>query len=177
MNKIEYEKIINNIVIPLSNELLASNNNKLYDVLKLKKEFNDKLLNEINMLISYVKGNLVISPEIDRHKISACLMCALEKYSPFLISKKGYNCEDLFYSNELLAFYSAISLLECYTPGLKILFPKITYTARDIDPFVKSFCESLYISKNNKQLKYNILTFSESLFLLEYNSLSDNSTQ
>lgn len=177
MNKPVYEGIVKNILLPLSNELLESENNKLYDAIKIKKKFDDKLLDKINELICFVKGNLVISHEIDRHKISACLMCAVEIYSPFSISKKGYNCEDLFFANELLAIYSAISLLECYNPELKIVFPNTQYRARDINPFVKTFCESLYISKNNKKLKYSILIFSENLFWLEYSSLLKNNTQ
>lgn len=177
MNKPVYEEIVKNILTPLSNELIQSENNKLYDAIKIKKKFDDKLLDKINELICFVKGNLVISHEIDRHKISACLMCAIEMYSPFSILKKGYNCEDLFFANELLAIYSAISLLECYNNELKIVFPNTQYKARDINPFVKTFCESLYISKNNKQLKYSILNFSGNLFWLEYSSRLLHNTQ
>lgn len=170
MNQSEYEKIVKNIIIPLADELLSSKNNELYNAIKIKKEFDDILLKKINKLIRYLKNNIVISNEIDRHKIAACLMCAIVDYSPFKICKKGYNCEELFFANELLAIYSAISLLECYTPSLKIKFPNTTYEKRVINPYVRTLCTSLYISKNNKQVKYTLLSNANILFLLEMGS-------
>lgn len=166
MNENEYKEIIKNIVTPLSDEILSCKNNKLYHVVKLTKNFDEKLLIEINKFILHIKNNIVIS-DMDRHKTSACLALAIIKYSPFSISKKGYNLENLFYANELLGIYSAISILECYDKSLKIVFPKTCYTANDIDPYVKTLCASLYDSKNNKNLKYNILSLSNILFLLE----------
>lgn len=174
MSKEEYEKIIKNIIIPLANEILSCKNNKLYHVVKLRKEFDDKLLNEINKLVSYIKDSIVITTEMDRHKISACLAYAIIKYSPFSISKNGYNLENLFYANELLGIYSSISLLECYNTNTKIIFPNTCFTANDIDPYIKSLCASLYVSKNNKQLKYNVLSLSNILFLLEEYSRQNN---
>lgn len=176
MTEIDYNKIIQNIVMPLTNEILSSSNNKLYHVVKLKKEFNNQFLNEVNKMTSYIKNNIIITSEMDRHKISACLTYAIIKYSPFSISKKGYNLENLFYANELLGIYSAISLLECYNKDLKIVFPNTQYTSNDIDPYIKTLCTSLYVSKNNKQLKYNILSLANILFLLEEYSI-DKSTQ
>lgn len=174
MSKEEYEKIIKNIIIPLANEILSCKNNELYHVVRLKKEFDDKLLNEINKLISYIKDSIVITDEMDRHKVSACLAYAIIKYSPFLVSKHGYNLENIFYANELLGIFSAISLLECYNTNIKIIFPKTCFTASDIDPYVKSLCASLYVSKNNKNLKYNVLSLSNILFLLEEYSKQNN---
>ena len=173
MNQNEYEKIVKNIIIPLSEELLSSKNNELYNAIKIKKEFDDKLLNKINKLIYYLKKNIVITDEIDRHKIAACLMCAIVDYSPFKIYKKGYNCEDLHFANEILAIYSAISLLECYTPELKIKFPSTIYETRDIDSYIRTLCTSLYICKNNKHFKYSLLNYANILFLLEVGSLND----
>lgn len=167
MTEIDYKKIIQNIVIPLANEMILSQNNKLYHVIKLKKEFDNKLLIEINKMTSYIKNSIVITSEMDRHKICACLAYAIIKYAPFSISKRGYNLENLFYANELLGVYSAISLLECYTQNVKIIFPPTYYTANDIDPYIKTLCTSLYVSKNSKHLKYNILSFANILFLLE----------
>lgn len=167
MTKNDYQKIVKNIIIPLTNEILSSENNKLYHVVKLKKEFDYKLLNEINKLIMYIRKNAVITHEIDRHKISACVAYALIRYSPLSVSKNGYNLENLFYANELLGVYSALSLLECYDSNLKIVFPNTYYTANDVDPYIKTLCESLYLGKNNKQLKYNVLYLANILFLLE----------
>lgn len=175
MNETEYNKIVQNIIIPLATEILSSTNNKLYHVLKLKKEFDKKLLYEINKMISYIKNNVVITPEIDIHKTSACLTYAIIKYSPFSITKKGYGLEDLIYANELLGIYSAISLLECYKPNIKIVFPHTNYSANIIDPYIKTLCMSLYISKNNKHLKYNILSLANIIFLLEVYSEEKNS--
>ena len=175
MTKNEYEKIVNNIIIPISNEILTSKNNELYHVIKLRKEFDDRLLNEINKLILFIQNNIVITPTIDRHKTSACLMLAIIKYSPFQIMKSGYNLENLFYANELLGIYSAISLLECYTPDLKISFPKTIYTANDVDPYIKTLCTSIYISKRKKQLKYDVSNIAQILYLLEQFSLYNSS--
>lgn len=169
----EYEKIINNIISPIADEILTSKNNKTYKTVTLKKEFDYKLLNEINKLISFVKNNAVSTSEIDRHKMSACLMCALIKYSPFKITKNGYGLENLFYANELLGIYSGISLLECSIPHLKIVFPKTIYESNDIDPYIKTLCASLYIGKNQRQLKYCILYLANILFLLEKNSIQN----
>lgn len=167
MTEIEYNKITHNIVIPLANEIMSSQNNNLYHLIKLKKEFDNKLLIEINKMTSYIKNSIVITSEMDRHKICACLAYAIIKYSPFTISKKGYSLENLFFANELLGIYSAISLLECYNQNIKIIFPHTYYTANNIDPYIKTLCTSLYVSKNNKHLKYNILNLANILFLLE----------
>lgn len=167
MNKEEYEKIVQNIINPLSNEIIYSKNNELYHLVKLTKNFDDRLLNEINKFITFIKSSVMITSEIDRHKTSACIAYAIIKYSPFSISKKGYNLENLFFANELLSIYTAISFLECCKFSTKITFPKTCYNANDIDPYVKTLCLSLYISKNNRKLKYNVLTFANILFLLE----------
>lgn len=167
MNQNEYEKIVKSIIIPLSDELLNSKNNKLYNAIKIEKEFGDKLFNKINKLINYLKKNIVITDVIDRHKTAACLMCAIVDYSPFTIYKKGYNCEDLLFANELLAIYSAISILECYTPELKIKFPNTIYETRDVDSYIRTLCISLYTCKNSKQWKYSLLSYANILFLLE----------
>lgn len=171
MDKREYEKIINNIVLPIAEEILESPNNKRYKTISLIKDFDYKFLNEINKLISFLKKSAVATEEIDRHKMAACLMCAIIKYAPFKIVKKGYGLEDLFYANELLGIYSAVSLLECSVPNLKITFPRTKYESRDIDPYIKTLCTSLYIGKNEKQLKYCILYLANILFLLESNSM------
>lgn len=174
MNELVYEKIVKNIILPLSNDILSSQNNRMYHAIKLRKEFNNKLFNIINKFIFYLKSNVVSTIEIDEHKISACLMCAIVDYRPFIIMKKGYYFENLFYANELLGIYSVFSLLECYNPDLKIELPKtihIQNKCNDVDSYILSLCVSLYISKNNRQLKYSILNYSNILFLLESLSL------
>ena len=175
MNHNDYEKIVQNIIKPLTSELLTTQNNQLYHAVNLTKEFDEKLFNKINKYISYIKNNIVITQEMDVHKMSACLMCAIVDYYPFTISKKGYNCEDLFFANELLGVYSAISLLECYNSNLKITFPETTYTTREVPSYVRTLCTSLFICKNNRQLKYSILNYANILFLLEHSSSNNNS--
>lgn len=170
MNKSEYEEIKENIIKPLVNEILMSENNKLYKVVILDKDFGDDFFDKINHLIFYLKKSYVATDKLDRHKMSACLMSAILMYSPFKIKKKGYNLENLIYANELLSIYSAISLLECYTPGLKITFPNTNYEASDIDPYVKTLCTTLYMNKKNRQLKHNTMSYANILFLLEAQS-------
>ncbi len=74
----------------------------------------------------------------------------------FSISKKGYNLENLFFANKLLGIYMAVSFLECCDSNTKIIFPKTCYTANDIDPYVKTLCIFLYISRNNRKFKTKI---------------------
>lgn len=167
MEKSEYEKIKENIIEPLVDEILTSENNKLYNVVTLNKNFGDELFSKINQCILYVKKYFVITDELDRHKISACLLSAILMYSPFKIKKNGYNLENLIYANELLGIYAAISLLECYEPNLHIEFPSTIYKAKDIDPYVKTLCMALYMNKKNRQLKSNIMSYANILFLLE----------
>lgn len=174
INENDYIKVVENIILPLTNNILSSENNKLYHAIKLIKEFNNKLLVEINKLLFFVEKDIVITDKIDRHKIAACFAYAIQKYSPFLISKKYNNIEDIFYANELLGIYTAISILKCYTPTINIIFPKTMYKANNINPYIKTLCTALYIGKNNKQLKYSILYFANILFLLEEFSKQNN---
>lgn len=176
MEQNDYIEIVKKIIMPLVDELLNSKNNKLYNGIKIKKEFDDALLKKINKLIHFLKRNIVLSSGIDRHKKAACVMCAIVDYSPFRILKKGYNCEELFFANELLAIYTAISLLECYNQGMKIRFPDTTYEKRVLDPYIRTLCTSLYIGKNNRKVKYTLLSYANILFLLETGSLLDNNT-
>lgn len=167
INDEEYSKIVQNILIPLSDEIINSKNNRLYHLVKLTKEFDNRLLNEINKLINYIQKSIMVTSDIDRHKISSCIAFAIIKYSPFSISKKGYNLENLYFANEILGIYSAISFLECCNSNIKIIFPKTCYTTKDIDSYIKSLCITLYIGRNNKKLKYSILYLANILFLLE----------
>lgn len=167
MNKDEYEKLVLYIIKPLSDKILNSKNNKLYKAVKLRKEFNDNFYKVLNEKILFTKKATIITSEIDRHKLCACLICALEEFSPYKIYKKGYCLDDLFFANELLSIYSAISFLECYNTSTKIVFPSTKYKTKSIDSYIKTLCSALYMSKNNRRLKYNILTFSNILFLLE----------
>lgn len=172
MKKDDYDKIVSSIFIPLSQELLTSKNNKLYNSIKLEKEFSNKLFIEINKLISFTKNKFLITDVIDKHKIAACIMLAIEKYYPFSIKEKGYGCEDLFFSNELLGIYSSISFLENCTANLEIKFPITTYETKNINSYIKTLCVSLYSAKKNRKLKYSVLSFANIIFLLEYYSLN-----
>lgn len=177
MKKSDYEKIINNIIIPLTNEILKSDNNKKYNLVKLSKNFDDKLLKIINNYICFIKKSIMITNQIDRHKISACVMCAIIKYNPFSISKKGYNIENLFFANELLGIYTAVSILECYNKDLIITFPHTIYESDVIDPYVKTLCTALYINRNNRNIKYSIMDYANVLFFIERFSLNQNEYQ
>lgn len=177
MKKSDYEKIVDNIITPLSDKILTSDNNNLYQLVKLTKKYDERLLKIINNYISFLNNNIVLTDQIDRHKISACVMCAIIKYCPFTIYKDGYNIENLFYANELLGIYTAVSLLECYNNDLTITFPNTKYSSNIINSYVKTLCTSLYINKNSRNIKYSIISYANILYFLEIFSLEQNNTQ
>lgn len=120
---------------------------------------------------------------IDRHKVAACLMCAIEKIQPVfipfsikfkLLKENKKLSRQLSYINEYLAFYSAISILDAFYDDdekqgkvdrnrKRIIIPN---TFNNDYGYVFDFCLDLYFGKQRNML--NILTYANILFLLEY---------
>ena len=164
----DYDKIVKEILNPLAEEILTSENNIYYEAVELTKKFDEKLFKIFNKYIIYFcKSALydISESNLTRHKLAACLIGAIEFYSPFTISPKGNSCENLFFANELLAIYSGISFLECFDSNINISFPRISYTSRDINPYIKTLCQSLFNRK--KQIKNDISYLASILLLLE----------
>ncbi|WP_432366521.1 hypothetical protein [Blautia luti] len=182
MEKETYDRIWNNIIVPIYTNI---SNNDFYMYFN-KSRNKKKIFQKYNIIRDEFKKKYMDDSEvnIDRHKIASVMMAAIEEVYPIKISKKYVfqlwkNKEELdaryVYANETLAFFTALSIIENYKEygidgkiELKrktIVLPE-TFNESD---YAMNTCIDLYFSKRSKNI--NILTFSNVFFLLEKMSI------
>ena len=179
MKKEKFNEIYNNAIIKLKNELDPDN------ITKLKFSSYNKLFSKYQFSREYIKKYYMENPNenIDRHKIAACMMYSIIDIYPcyvplsekikMLCSKKRFSLE-IAYINEYIAIYTALSILDNFyeqdkkegkldARRHKIYIPE---TFSDDYGYIFNMCVDLRFAKMRN--KMNILTYSNILFLLEY---------
>lgn len=114
---------------------------------------------------------------VDRHKIAACMMYAILKSKVFKVNRLVSNIpEKLLLSNEYLAFYVAVNIVEMFKRAedeyefhedYVLFFPPAYHvnTAYEEGTFVYNTCKSLSFIKNIKY--FDVTAYSTILFQLE----------
>lgn len=172
-----YEDIWKNIILPIYDNICGGNSN-----FSLNTNNKDKILKKYIKIRDQVKKKYMDDSDhnIDRHKIAAIMMAAIEEVYPIKISiryilqlkRDGKEIDKRFmYANETLAFFTALSILENFKDyGIdgniemqrkSIVLPN-TYNESD---YAFNTYIDLFYSKRNKRI--NVLTFSNVFFLLE----------
>lgn len=167
----KFNEIHEEIIKPLVRELLDDEYNTCNKCLSLKKDYEKKIYKQYEKLRREVKRKDMCAEVeyIDRHKIGACMMWAIILVSPISVKTTLQDIpERMIFANEGLGFYTAICLLESFSEekNLRIYFPHVDSDMdTDIPVYVRNTCIDLF--KTKLEHKYNVLTFSNVLFLLE----------
>ena len=177
MEKETYDRIWNNIIFPIYENICDNGNN-----ISFNERTKNKIFRRYKKIRDKVKRKYMEDSEanIDRHKIASVMMVAIEEVYPIKISKKYIfkmwkSRQELdrryIYANETLAFFTALSIIENYKDyGIdgkiemarnSIVLPE-TFNESD---YAMNTCIDLYYGKRSKNI--NILTFSNVFFLLE----------
>lgn len=177
MEKETYDRIWDNIVIPIYDNISNNDPNMSFNKKSKKRIFERYIKIRDKVKKKYMEDS---DSNIDRHKIASAMMAAIEDVYPIKISKKYIFQlwkdkkeldERYVYANETLAFFTALSIIENYKEyGIDgkiemkrktIVLPE-TFNESD---YAMNTCIDLYFSKRSKNI--NILTFSNVFFLLE----------
>ena len=175
MNINDFHILYNNVISIYIDEILDKD--KEYNCLIFKKNRID------NIYIYYERKRLEIRKQhmqdptkpLDRHKIATAIMYAILKSKVFKINKSIPNLpEELLLSNEYLAFYVGINIIEMYKrddnqnyKDYVLFFPK-TYHSNNkngMNTFVYNTCKGLSKIKNFKH--FDCIAYSTIFFLLE----------
>lgn len=145
--------------------------------------YNEHRLN--NVYVYYEKKRVELrrkymndsSKPLDRHKVASCMMYAILKARVFRVNRLVKNIpEKLLLSNEYLAFYVAINIVEMFKRAEKddvfgekyvLYFPKAYHIHAEYEEgtFVYNTCKSLFFIKKIKYL--DVFAYATILFLLE----------
>ena len=177
MEKETYDRIWDNIVMPIYDNISNNDPNMSFNKKSKKRIFERYIKIRDKVKKKYMEDS---DSNIDRHKIASAMMAAIEDVYPIKISKKYIFQlwkdkkeldERYVYANETLAFFTALSIIENYKEyGIDgkiemkrktIVLPE-TFNESD---YAMNTCIDLYFSKRSKNI--NILTFSNVFFLLE----------
>lgn len=177
MEKETYEKIWKNIVVPIYKNISNGDNNIFINEKSKNKIFKRYIKIRDNIKKKYMEDS---NSNIDRHKIASIMMVAIEEVYPIKVSKKYIfqlwrSKKELdmryVYANEILAFFTALSIIENYKDyGIdgKIEMTRNSITLPETfneSDYAMNTCIDLYFGKRSKNI--NILTFSNVFFLLE----------
>jgi len=177
MEKETYDRIWNNIVLPIYSNISNGDKNIFFNENSKNKIFNRYIKIRDNIKKKYMEDS---ESNIDRHKIASVMMAAIEEVYPIKVSKKYIfqlwrSKKELdkryVYANETLAFFTALSIIENYKDyGIdgKIEMARNSITLPDTfneSDYAMNTCIDLYFGKRSKNI--NILTFSNVFFLLE----------
>lgn len=179
MKKEKFDEIYQNTILKLKNELDPEGITYLkplaYERLFSNYQFSREKLKKYYMENS--NGN------IDRHKVAACMMSSIVEIYPYYVPftqklkmffAKGRFPLEIAYINEYIAIYTALSILDNFyeqdkregkldSRRHKIFIPD---TFSDDYGYIFNMCIDLRFAKMKNKL--NILTYSNILFLLEY---------
>lgn len=165
--------------------------NKLQFVVLDEKETQKRIWDEYEIFRNMCKGHYMVQSKsehvIDRHKVCACIMYAIIKASPFINNGNEFDEDEYFDTpNEQLAITVGLSLLRGYIINAtedfegkkkskkqinqdRRIFEKGFVFPNDSDvghgTYRNNFAVELYYTK--KENSYNILSLSNTLYLLE----------
>lgn len=136
----------------------------------MKRDYEKKIYKQYERLRKDLKNKDMCeeSQYIDRHKIASCLLGAIVLVSPVTVKTTLPDIpERMIFANEGLGFYTAICVLESFCKGeIHIKIPEVDGNEEKKMPtYVRNICIDLF--KLKIEHKYNVLTYSNILFLLE----------
>ncbi len=178
-NNEKYDKIYETVILPQMNFMVHHNSEISFN----ENDAFQKIWEEYEVFRDYCKSNYM-KPEIerlDRHKVCSCLMLAILKVAPLHYSEKVEKSK-LFVYNEQLAITTGFSLMRAFIVNGKdaernMKDPSTLKDEKEIfdDGFIfpetfhgeyrSNFAVELYFTRTEK--RYNILSLSNTLFLLE----------
>lgn len=175
-----YEKVINQCIIgieayakdkiPNKNCLSRRNNaqTKIYNNYQNKRDF---------VISNYMSKKSTVA--LDRHKVASCMIYAILKAKPIKVKRWVNNLpEKVLLSNEYLAFFVALNIIEMYKTDEKrengimdeyqIIIPKTYHEdCSKNNTYESNFCKSLYYISIKNMKQYDIFAYADILFLLE----------
>lgn len=126
----------------------------------------------------YVRCNYMskkVDVALDRHKVAACMMYAVLKAKPLMVSRKTPRLDEkLLLANEYLALYAALNILVMYKMNqyqlregeYEILFPD-TYCNDLSNDYATNYCRTLYYVSIGNLNRFDVFAHANILFLLE----------
>lgn len=170
MEQCKFDEIHAKIMEPLLKELRDDEYNVRRKCLSVKRDYEKKIYKQYERLRKDLKSKDMCeeSQYIDRHKIASCLLGAIVLVSPVTVKTTLQDIpERMIFANEGLGFYTAICVLESFCKEeIHILIPEVEESGQyDMPMYVRNICIDLF--KLKIEHKYNVLTYSNILFLLE----------
>lgn len=179
MTRDKFEKIYNNCIVNLKNDLDPEQITR-FKIFSSQRIFLSYQLEKHRIKKYYMRNS---QENIDRHKIASSMLYSIMKISPAYIPitkkiKKFFKGEkfsrEISYINEYIAIYTALSILDNFylqdeKDGVldsrrhRIYIPE---TFSDDYGYIFNTCIDLKFGKVKK--KINTLTYSNIFFLLEY---------
>lgn len=126
----------------------------------------------------YIRSNYMTKEynvALDRHKVASCMLYAILKVKPFSVNRNVKLDEKLLLANEYLAFYVALNIIENYRMSVdgkqedecQILLPETYQEMKGSTDYLSNMCRNLYFLSVYDVDKYDVLAYSNILFLLE----------
>ena len=175
-----FREFCSEVIEKYINEILESD--KDLKCLTLRKHNIDKIYIYYERKRIEVKKTYMQDPKkpLDRHKIASCMIYAILKSKVFKVNRLISNIpEKLLLSNEYLAFYVAINIVEMFkraeeeyefSKDYVLFFPKVYHINSQYEEgtFAYNTCKGMSFIKNIKY--FDILAYSTILFQMESNT-------
>lgn len=111
---------------------------------------------------------------LDRHKVASCMVYAILKTNPLKVDRMIPGLpEKILLSNEYLAFFVALNIIEMYKidetgKPYQIIIPKTYHEDGDPDnTYESNLCKSFYFVRMDNINKFDIFAYSDIFFFLE----------
>ncbi len=175
----DYNSFFEEIIMKAINDIKKMEKQLMGDIEVLKiKNCRKKIFYFYQKKRDYIRSNYMTKEynvALDRHKVASCMLFAILKARPFSVNRNVELDERLLLANEYLAFYAALNIIANYRMSVdgrqedacQILFPE-TYQEKigSID-YLSNMCRNLYFLSMEDIDRYDVLAYSNILFLLE----------
>lgn len=179
MKKENYDSFFEEVVMGAINDIKKMEKNLMGDTKVLEiRNCKNKIFHFYQKKRDYIRSNYMTKEynvALDRHKVASCMLFAILKAKPFKVKRNIRLDERLLLANEYLAFYVALNIIENYRMSVnkmkenkcQILFPETYQEKTGSTDFLTNICRNLYFLSVYNIDKYDVLAYSNILFLLE----------
>lgn len=182
MKRDDYDSFFENVIREAINDIENMAEQLMGDkkVLGTKKnsKYKQKIYKFYQKKRDYVRCNYMTKEyyaALDRHKVASCMLYAILKVRPFNVNRNIKLDEKILLANEYLAFYVALNIIENYRMSVngmqetncQILIPETYQEKTGSTDYISNICRNLYFLSIYDIEKYDVLAYSNILFMLE----------
>jgi len=179
MKRDNYDSFYKEVVVGAINDIKKMEKQLMGDVEVLKiKDCRKRIFQFYQKKRDYIRSNYMTKEynvALDRHKVASCMLYAVLKAKPFVVNRNVKLDEKLLLANEYLAFYVALNIVENYRMSVdgkqedecQILLPETYQEKIGSTDYLSNICRNLYFLSIYNVDKYDVLAYSNILFLLE----------